>query len=135
MQPREWGKREHATDDRGTRHHRVRHAHSDIVVAAFALSVFWLIRWFTVGEYRLESERVGSVNPRERFIDVVGRAHDVRWLLVLGIPALIVGVDLLAGWVKHDRLSHQRSAAAAAAQRADISAANGGRDDASSRST
>jgi patatin-related protein len=121
-----WFSRKAAPKIVDTRHRvpKLSHGGHSIVIAAFALSVFWLIRWITVGEYRLESERGGSVNPRERFIDVVGRAHDVRWLLVLGIPALIVGVDLLAGWVKNDRLSHQRSAAAAAAQRADTAAAS-----------
>jgi hypothetical protein len=123
-----WKPQEAAIVKSPQREAKLFHGGHSIIIAGAALLVFWLIRWITVGRYRPDSERGGSVSLRERFIDVVGRAHDVRWLLVLGIPALIVGFDLLAGWVKNDRLSHQRSAAACAAARlADHNGHNGHR--------
>jgi hypothetical protein len=88
------------------------HPHGHIVHAAAWVAAGGVWAWIWGHLFR-----GNYAGDRRWFVDRVGELHSLRFALLIAVPAALIGMDLLRGWLREQRVASQRRQAAAARRR------------------
>ena len=101
-----WLRERRGTTAAQKRDHPHRHGHVVHALVWLAAGGVWAWAW----EHLFRGRDLGR---RRWFVDRVGELHSLRFALLVAVPAALVGMDLLRGWLREQTVTSQRKKAAA----------------------